>query len=69
MKKVYTDLLLIGSICASLLGILAFIVLFIPDINIYWVILSPVIIACYQIPAVVLYWLYKKNRPPDSNDK
>lgn len=68
VKKVYTDLLLICSICASLLGIVAFLVLFIPDINIYWIILSPVIIVCYQIPAVLLYWLYKKNRPSDSND-
>lgn len=67
VKKVYTDLLLIGSICASLLGIAVFLVLFIPDMNIYWIILSPVIIVCYQIPAVFLYWLYKKNRPSDPN--
>jgi hypothetical protein len=67
MKKIYTDLLLIGSILASLCGILAFIFLFIPNFNIYWLILSPVIIVCYQIPAVLLYRLYKKNKPPDSN--
>ena len=64
MKKVYSDFLLVSSIAASLAGFAVFIVLFIPDLNIYWIMLAPVIIACYQIPAVVLFWLYKKNKPP-----
>ena len=30
--------------------------------NIYWLILSPIIIAFYEVPAVLLYWLYKKYK-------
>lgn len=73
MKKIYTDLLLIGSILASIGGVAAFILLFARDFNIFILILAPVILACYQFPAVGLYWLYKKYRPqkPDkpANDQ
>ena len=62
MKKIYSDLLLIGAVLASLGGFAAFIFLFIPDFNIYWLILSPVIIACYQIPAAGLFWYYKRAK-------
>lgn len=62
MRKIYLDLLLIGSILTSLGGFAGFIVLFVPDFNIFRLILAPVIIACYQIPAVLLFGLYKKNK-------
>lgn len=62
MNKVYASLLLIGSLVAAVAGIAAFIYLFIPDFNIYWLILAPVIIACYEAPAALLYWLYKKQK-------
>jgi len=62
MKKIYINLLLIGSIVTAVGGIGGFIILFIPEFNIYWLILSPIIIAFYEVPAVILYWLYKKNK-------
>lgn len=62
MKKFSSYLLLASSILASLAGVAAFILLFVLDFNIYWLILSPIIFALYQWPAVYLYWLWKKNR-------
>ncbi len=67
MQKINLDLLLIGSILASLGGFAGFIILFIPDFNIFRLILAPVIIACYQIPAVVLFGLHKKKKQKLSN--
>ncbi|MFA9454292.1 MAG: hypothetical protein ACERK6_10290 [Candidatus Aminicenantaceae bacterium] len=65
MQKTYAGLLLLGSILAALGGVAAFIFLFVRDLNVYILILSPVILACYQIPAVVLYWLYKRTKQPE----
>ncbi|MDD8027360.1 MAG: hypothetical protein PHI34_12705 [Acidobacteriota bacterium] len=62
MKRLTTSLLLAGAIVFSLGGIGAFILLFIPWMNIYWLILSPLILAVYQIPAVVLVWLWKRRK-------
>jgi Ca2+/Na+ antiporter len=62
MNKVSVNLLLMGSIITAVGGIVGFLILFIPDFNIYWLILSPIIIAFYEAPAVFLYWLYKKNK-------
>ena len=54
--------MLIAAIVLSLLGIAAFVFLFARDFNIYWLILSPIIFAVYQFPAVLAFWLYKKMR-------
>jgi hypothetical protein len=62
MKKVVSYLWLGGVFLASAGGIALFVILFIPDFNIYWVILSPIIFALYQSPAVFLYYLWKKRR-------
>ncbi|MFP4082579.1 MAG: hypothetical protein ACLFVG_07450 [Candidatus Aminicenantes bacterium] len=62
MRKISSHLLLAAAIFTSAVGVAAFVVLFILDFNIYWFILSPVIFALYQGPAVYLYWLWKKNR-------
>lgn len=61
-KKIYSNILLIASILASLAGFLFFGVLFFPDFNVFWLILSPIIIAFYQVPAVYLFWLWKKKK-------
>ena len=50
------------SIFLCLAGIGGFAFLFARDFNIYWLILSPVIITLYQVPAVYLFWLYKRAR-------
>ena len=60
-KNPLIHLLLPASILASLSGFAAFIILIIPDFNIYWLIVSPIILAFYQAPAVYLYWLWKKK--------
>jgi len=68
MKEIFSHLLLASSILASLAGVAAFIFLFAPDFNIYWLILSPIILALYQIPAVFLYRLWKKRKRQKSGD-
>jgi hypothetical protein len=62
MKEIFSHLLLATSILASLAGVAAFIFLFAPDFNIYWLILSPIILALYQTPAIFLYRLWKKRK-------
>jgi ABC-type multidrug transport system permease subunit len=73
MKKVVSILWLAGAIILSLGGVAGFIILFAPDMNVFWIILSPIIIAVYQIPAVVVYSLwkkrYKKNTQTPSSQK
>ena len=62
MKKFYLYLLLFASIMASIAGITLFIILFVPDFNIYWLIISPIIIVLYQAPAAYLFYLYRKTK-------
>ncbi len=50
------------AVLFSAAGLAGFLYLFVRDFNIYWLILSPVIIALYQVPAVFVFWLHKKNR-------
>jgi hypothetical protein len=64
-KAVY----LVISVVLSLGGVGGFLYLFIRDFNVYWLILSPIILAIYQFPAVYFYWLYKRSgakRPADN---
>lgn len=46
----------------SLAGLAAFFILFIPDFNVYWLIVSPLVIAVYQMPAVLLFYVYRKRK-------
>lgn len=59
MSKIVSFLWLAASALLSLAGVAAFIILFIPDMNIFYLILSPVILAVYQFPAVLVFRLYK----------
>ncbi|MFO7733978.1 MAG: hypothetical protein R6X21_10065 [Candidatus Aminicenantes bacterium] len=61
-REIAAPLYLALSIVLCLAGIGGFVFLFARDFNIYWLILSPVIITLYQIPAVYLFWLYKRAR-------
>jgi hypothetical protein len=54
-------ILLAASIFLSLAGVGAFLWLFGRDFNIYWLILTPVVIALYQIPAVFVFRLYRRR--------
>jgi len=68
-KKLYAPLWIIGSFLFSIGGFVAFFLLFIPDFNMYWLILSPVIIVMYQAPAVLLFYFYKKRKKEIERDK
>jgi membrane protein YdbS with pleckstrin-like domain len=57
-----------ASILLSLAGVAGFIYLFVRDFNLYWLILSPVIIALYQIPAVFVFWLYRRRTGRKEDD-
>jgi hypothetical protein len=43
-------------------GLAGFIVIFVRHMNVYWFILSPIILSVYEIPAVVVYGTWKKRR-------
>jgi len=50
------------AVLLSAAGLAAFAYLFVRDFNVYWLILSPVILALYQVPAVFVFWLHKRRR-------
>jgi len=62
VNKIIPYFFLCASIVACIGGIVLFIVLFTPDFNIYWLILSPVIFALYQAPAAYLFRLYRRTK-------
>ncbi|MFW6131297.1 MAG: hypothetical protein ACOC5F_01720 [Candidatus Aminicenantaceae bacterium] len=62
MKKITSILWLSSCVLLSIGGVLFFVFLFAPDFNVFWFILSPIILALYQTPAVALFWLYKKKK-------
>ena len=60
---------LVLSIILSAGGLAAYVYLFVPDFNVYSLFLAPVIVALYQIPAVFVFWLYKRKRgSPDEKE-
>jgi hypothetical protein len=61
-SKAATGSLLVASVVLALAGIGGFVFLFAGNFNIYWLILSPVIITLYELPAVYAFRLYRKKR-------
>ena len=59
---------LFASVVLGLAGIGGFVWIFARDFNIYWLILSPVIITVYELPAVYAFWLYRKKRAADAGN-
>jgi hypothetical protein len=57
---------LIASVVLGLAGIAGFVWIFARDFNIYWLILSPVIITLYELPAVYAFRLYRKKRAAEA---
>jgi hypothetical protein len=54
----------LGAWCAaglSVAGLAGFLLLFVPQMDVYGVILAPVIFAVYQIPAALLYGYWKRK--------
>lgn len=68
-KKLYAPLWITGSIVFSIGGFVAFFLLFIPDFNMYILIIAPVIIVLYQAPAVLIFYFYKKRKKELEGDK
>jgi hypothetical protein len=62
VKKINPIIWLLVSIFAAVGGLVAFVFLFVLDFNVYWLILSPLIIAIYESPAAYFFWLYKKTK-------
>ncbi len=71
VKKMHSIFWLAACVLLSLVGIAAFIFLFIPIMNVFWFILSPIVFAMYQLPAVYLYWRWKrwKAQQMDTNER
>ncbi len=67
-KKLYAPLWITGSILFSIGGFVAFFLLFIPDFNMYILIIAPVVIVLYQAPAVLLFYFYKKRKKEIEGD-
>ena len=65
MRKSFSLLVICAAVGLSAAGVAGFALLFIPRMNVYWIILGPVIFAVYQIPAVVVYALWKRKRAKD----
>jgi len=59
MLKIVSALWLAGAGLLSLAGFAAFVYLFLLDLNLFYLILSPVILAVYQFPAVLVFRLWK----------
>jgi hypothetical protein len=60
--------LLVLSIILSAAGVGGFLFLFVRDFNVYGLILAPVILAVYQIPAAFVFWLWKRRRRGRAGD-
>jgi len=60
--KTGATLYLAAAVVLGLAGIGGFVFLFARNFNIYWLILSPVIITLYELPAVYAFRLYRKRR-------
>ena len=62
MNKILSGAWLAAAILLSIGGIVGFILLFGPVMNVFWIILAPIIIAVYQFPAVAVYYFWKKRK-------
>ena len=61
-RRLSDGLWLAGALFLALGGLAGFILIFVRHMNVYWFILSPIILAVYEIPAVVVYGAWKKRR-------
>lgn len=51
-----------ASLLLALGGVAGFVLIFVRHMNVYWFILSPIILSVYEIPAVMVYGMWKKRR-------
>lgn len=62
MTKIVSALCLAGAAVLSVAGIVGFILIFLPGMNVFWLILAPIVFAVYQFPAVAVYSLWRRRR-------
>ena len=62
MRKTVSVLWLAGAVLLSAAGLAFSLWLTVVNFNLYWLILSPVIIAFYQSPAVLVYRMWKRRK-------
>lgn len=62
MIRVLDALLQVLAVLFSLGGIAGFAFLFLRELNVFWLVVAPVIFAMYQIPAAVVWWWWKKRK-------
>jgi len=62
MKKAADILMPAAAVILSFGGIALYLALFLPEFNIYDLILAPVILALYQAPAAWVFWLWRRRR-------
>jgi len=53
---------IVAAAVLSLAGLAGFIILFVRHMTVWWFILSPIILAVYQIPAALVYAFGKRRR-------
>jgi hypothetical protein len=54
--------LVVLAVVLALAGVAGFYALFLRRLTVYWLILAPVILALYEVPAVFVFWLFKRRR-------
>jgi hypothetical protein len=62
MTRVLDAILPVVAVLFSLGGIAGFAILFLRDLNVFWLIVAPIIFAMYQIPAAAVWWWWKQRR-------
>jgi len=63
------DPVLAAAAAVSVMGVAAFAYLFLRDLTLFWIVLSPVIFVVYQLPAVALFKIARKRREKRKNVK
>jgi hypothetical protein len=69
MNRALTSLLpfLAALFCAG--GIAGFFLLFLRDLNVFWLVVAPIIFAMYQIPAAAVWWIWKRRKKAEGGEE
>jgi len=50
-------------------GFAGFFLLFLRDLNVFWLVVAPIIFAMYQIPAAAVWWIWKRRKKAETGDE
>jgi len=62
MNRAIDAILPVVAVIFSIGGIAGFAYLFLRELNVFWLVVAPVIFAMYQIPAATVWWWWKKRK-------